>query len=69
MPTSFHCVKEEEFRQHGINIVIYANQLTRTGFPAMQHAARLILEHHRAMECDEICMPINEIIRLIPDES
>ncbi len=69
VPTSFPCVKEEEFRQHGINIVIYANQLTRTGFPAMQHAARLILEHHRAMECDEICMPINEIIRLIPDES
>lgn len=69
VPTSFNAVTEEEFKQHGINIVIYANQLTRTGFPAMQNAAELILENHRAKECDDICMPFKEIIRLIPEES
>jgi phosphoenolpyruvate phosphomutase len=62
-------VTEEEFEQRGINIVIYANQLTRTGVPAMQNAAKLILENHRAKECDDICMPINDIITLIPEDS
>ncbi|WP_304975892.1 phosphoenolpyruvate mutase, partial [uncultured Acetatifactor sp.] len=68
VPTSFNAVTEEEFKAKGINVVIYANQLTRTGFPAMQNAARTILEHHRAKECDDICMPIQEIITLIPEE-
>ena len=36
VPTSFNTVTEEEFAQRGINIVIYANQLTRSAFPAMQ---------------------------------
>ena len=68
VPTSFNIVTEEEFKERGVNIVIYANQLTRTGFPAMQNAAKMILEHHRAKECDDICMPFKEIIRLIPED-
>ncbi len=68
VPTSFNMVTEEEFKERGVNVVIYANQLTRTGFPAMQNAAKLILENHRAKECDDICMPFKEIIRLIPEE-
>lgn len=69
VPTSFNMVTEQEFKEHGVNVVIYANQLTRTGFPAMQNAARMILENHRAKECDDICMPFKEIIRLIPEEN
>jgi len=68
VPTSFNTVTEDEFKARGVNVVIYANQLTRTGFPAMQNAARTILEHHRAKECDDMCMPIKEIITLIPEE-
>ncbi len=68
VPTSFNTVTEEEFKARGVNIVIYANQLTRTGFPAMQKAARTILENHRAKECDDMCMSIKEIINLIPAE-
>lgn len=68
VPTSFNVVTEEEFKQRGVNVVIYANQLTRTGFPAMQDAARTILEYHRAKECDDKCMSIKEIINLIPEE-
>ncbi|MDD3403527.1 MAG: phosphoenolpyruvate mutase [Hespellia sp.] len=68
VPTSFNMVTEEEFKQRGVNIIIYANQLTRTGFPAMQNAARMILENHRAKECDDICMPFKEIINLIPED-
>ena len=68
VPTSFNTVTEEEFKQRGVNIIIYANQLTRTGFPAMQHAAEMILKNHRAKECDDICMPFKDIIRLIPED-
>lgn len=68
VPTSFHTVTEETFKSHGVNVIIYANQLTRSGFPAMQNAAKTILKNHRAKECDEICMPFNEIIRLIPED-
>lgn len=68
VPTSFNSVTEEEFKARGVNIVIYANQLTRTAFPAMQNAAIMILKNHRAKECDEICMPFKEIIRLIPED-
>ena len=68
VPTSFNTVTEDEFKKRGVNVVIYANQLTRTGFPAMQNAARTILEHHRAKECDDMCMSIKEIITLIPEE-
>lgn len=68
VPTSFNTVTEKEFKERGVNIVIYANQLTRTGFPAMQNAAKTILEHHRAKECDDMCMSIKEIINLIPEE-
>ena len=67
VPSTFTSVTESEFEQHGVNIVIYANQLTRSAFPAMQKTARLILEHHRAQEADSMCMPINDIIKLIPE--
>ena len=68
VPTSFNSVTEEEWKARGANIVIYANQLMRAEVPAMQKAARMILENHRAEECDEILMPFKEIIRLIPAE-
>lgn len=68
VPTSFNAVTEEEFKKRGVNIVIYANHLTRSGFPAMQNVARMILKNHRAKECDNICMPFEDIIRLIPEE-
>lgn len=68
VPTSFNSVTEEEFRERGANIIIYANQLIRATVPAIQNAARMILEHHRAKECDDMLMPFAEIIRLIPEQ-
>ncbi|CDI49833.1 phosphoenolpyruvate mutase [Clostridium tetani] len=65
VPTSFNTVTEEEFITHGVNIVIYANQLTRSAFPAMQQTATKILECHRAKEVDDNLMSIKDIITLI----
>ena len=68
VPTSFNSVKEEEWKQRGANIIIYANQLMRATVPAIQKAAESILENHRAQECDKDLMPFRDIIRMIPEE-
>lgn len=68
VPTSFNSVTEEEWKERGANIIIYANQLMRAEVPAMQKAAEMILECHRAEECDSMLMPFKDIIRLIPAE-
>jgi len=67
VPTSYNTVSEQELQAHGVNIVIYANQLTRSAFPAMQKTAMDILTYHRAKEVDDRLMPINEIITLIDE--
>jgi len=68
VPTSFNSVTETEFAERGINIVIYANHLTRSAFPVMQKVAETILKNGRAKEADEMCMPIKDILTLISEE-
>ena len=68
VPTSFNSVTEEEWKERGANIIIYANQLMRAEVPAMQKAAETILKYHRAEECDAMLMPFKDIIRMIPVE-
>lgn len=65
VPTTYNHVTEEELGEHGINIVIHANQLIRSAFPAMNKVAHTILECGRSLETDEMCMPIKEILTLI----
>lgn len=67
VPTTFNSITEEEFAAHGVNIVIYANQLMRSAFPAMQNTACSILKYGRCKEADEEIMPIRDIITLIPE--
>lgn len=67
VPSSFNVITEEELISHGVNIVIYANQLTRSAFPAMQQTAEDILRYHRAKEVDDRLLPIKEIITLIDE--
>lgn len=67
VPSSFNTITNEELAQHGVNIVIYANQLTRSAFPAMQQTATDILRYHRAKEVDDRLMPIKQIITLIDE--
>ncbi|MCZ2690177.1 phosphoenolpyruvate phosphomutase, partial [Bacteroides hominis] len=50
----------------GANVVIYANHLLRAAYPAMMNVARTILENERAEEVRPLCMPIKEILELIP---
>lgn len=65
VPSSYNSITEEELAAHGVNIVIYANQLTRSAFPAMEQTAIDILKYHRAKEVDDRLMPISQILTLI----
>lgn len=67
VPTSYNVITEEELAEHGVNIAIYANQLTRSAFPAMQQTAEDILKYHRAKEVDDRLMSIKDIICLIDE--
>lgn len=66
VPSSYNKTTEEELEAHGINVVIYANQLLRSAYPAMRSTALSILQHGRSSECDEQMMPLKEILELIP---
>lgn len=68
VPTTYNSVTEEELAAVGVNIVIHANHLLRSAFPAMQEVAKSILEHSRTAEADEHCMPIKSILTLISNE-
>ncbi len=66
VPSSYNSIREDELEKAGVNIVIYANQLLRSAFPAMQSTAQSILKHSRSLECDESMLSIKEILNLIP---
>ena len=66
VPTSYNFMKEEELVELGINVIIYANHLIRSAYPAMVNTAKSILENERSKEASINCMPIKEILTLIP---
>lgn len=67
VPTTYSQFTEEELAGWGINIVIYANHMLRSAYPAMVNCAKSILEHDRCKEAsEEFCMPVKEILNLIP---
>ncbi len=66
VPSSYNTITEGELEKAGVNVVIYANQLLRSAYPAMQKTAQSILRHSRSAECDQQMMPIKEILELIP---
>lgn len=65
VPTTYCSVTEEELLARGVNMVIYANQLLRASYPMMEKTARSILEHHRALESEDMCMSIKHILSLL----
>jgi phosphoenolpyruvate phosphomutase / 2-hydroxyethylphosphonate cytidylyltransferase len=66
VPSSYCHVYEKELMEAGVNIVIYANHLLRSAYPAMIDVAKSILDHERSFEANDKCMSINEILNLIP---
>lgn len=65
VPSTYSQTQEEDLKKHGVNIVIYANHLLRSAYPAMVRTAESILENERAYECESTITPIKDIINLI----
>jgi len=66
VPTTYNQYSEDELASWGINVVIYANHMLRSAYPAMVNCAKSILEHKRSLEANDMCMSIKEILTLIP---
>jgi phosphoenolpyruvate phosphomutase / 2-hydroxyethylphosphonate cytidylyltransferase len=66
VPTSFNATYEHELIEAGVRVVIYANHMLRSAYPAMMKAAQAILENGRSLEIDRDCISINQILDLIP---
>ncbi len=66
VPTSYNHLTEDELHAMGFNIVIYANHLLRSAYPAMKQTAEQILKSRRSLEVDKECLSIKEILTLIP---
>jgi phosphoenolpyruvate phosphomutase len=66
VPTSFNSVTTDEFAKMGVNVVIYANHMLRAAYPGMMRVAKSILKNKRSLEAEPDCMPISEILDLIP---
>jgi phosphoenolpyruvate phosphomutase len=66
VPSSYNKVYEEELVNAGAKIVIYANHMLRSAYPAMLNVAESILKHGRSYDCEKQCMSIKEILNLIP---
>jgi len=68
VPSTYSKVYEKDLIKNGFKLVIYANQLLRSAYPAMQNTARTILKNGRAFEADQNIIPIKEIISLIKND-
>ena len=66
VPTTYNHITDDELAGWGVNIVIYANHMLRSAYPAMLNTAKSILANGRSYEANELCMPVKEILELIP---
>jgi 2-methylisocitrate lyase-like PEP mutase family enzyme len=68
VPTTYNTLTWEELGAAGFNIVVYANHLLRSAYPAMLTTAQSILQHHRSKEAEQELMPVAQLLKLIPSQ-
>lgn len=66
VPTTYNHITETELASWGVNVIIYANHMLRSAYPAMLNTAKIILANERSFEANDLCMPVREILELIP---
>ncbi len=64
VPTTYNSITEDELSKAGVNMVIYANHLLRSSYPAMIKTAESILQNQRSFEAENLCFPINDLLEL-----
>jgi len=67
VPSTFSHMTVSDFKELGVQIVIYGNHLIRSAYPSMVKTAESVLKYDRCKEAsDEYCMSIKEVLTLIP---
>ena len=67
VPTTYNSITWNDLKDAGVNIVIYANHLLRSAYPAMESTAKSILANGRSKEIDEKILPVQSLLHLIPN--
>ncbi len=68
VPTKYYATPTEQFRQHNISLVIWANHLMRTSLTAMQKTAKTIFEEESLINVEDKVAPLTEVFRLQNDK-
>lgn len=68
VPTTYNHITEPQLAERGASVIIHANHLLRASYLAMRDVCQCILEHERSEEADELCLPIKDVLTLIPEE-
>jgi len=67
VPSTFSHMTVSDFKELGVQIVIYGNHLIRSAYPSMVKTAESVLKYDRCKEAsDEYCMSIKDVLTLIP---
>lgn len=66
VPSTYNQLYDHELSAAGANVVIYANQLLRSAYPAMMATAKAILQAGRSYEYEKNLAPISELLNLFP---
>ena len=65
VPSTYSKTTEAMLIKNGFKIVIYANHMLRAAYPAMQNAAKSILQNQRSFELESKISSVKEVINLI----
>ena len=65
VPSTYSKTTEAMLIKNGFKIVIYANQMLRSTYPAMKNVAKIILKNERSFELENKISSVNELINLI----
>ena len=69
VPSSYNIVTEKQLASNGVNVVIYANHLLRSAYPAMVNTAQSILKYGSSSKIDSKLLSIKNIVELIPGKN
>ena len=65
VPSTYSRTTESMLIKNGFKIVIYANQMLRASYPAMENVAKTILKNQRSFELEKKISSVKEVINLI----
>ncbi len=65
VPTTYNHIPDRELAEAGANIIIYANHMLRSAYPAMVRTAETILRAGCSKDVEKDLMPVKDLLSLI----